>query len=78
MTRIGKAYKTLKWRREHAKPVPKLIRMCRSCGCTDNNACIHRFSGETCHWVELDLCSACICASERSLFYPPYRDPKRR
>jgi hypothetical protein len=31
-------------------------RSCRSCGCTDNNAC--RPFG--CYWVEADLCSACV------------------
>ncbi len=28
--------------------------VCRSCGCTDNNACF-----PACSWVEPDLCSAC-------------------
>jgi hypothetical protein len=36
-------------------------RHCRECGCTDNNCtgCIVR-TGEPCHWVETDLCSACV------------------
>ena len=36
------------------------IRRCRICGCTDNDCskCIER-TGEPCHWVEDDLCSAC-------------------
>ena len=33
---------------------------CRQCGCTDIDCsgCIKR-TGEPCHWVERDLCSAC-------------------
>ena len=35
-------------------------RRCRICGCTDDDCsqCIER-TGEPCHWVEEDLCSAC-------------------
>lgn len=35
-------------------------RVCRRCGCTDMDCfgCIER-TGEPCHWVEADLCSAC-------------------
>lgn len=34
---------------------------CRVCGCTDHDCrgCIER-TGEPCHWVEADLCSACV------------------
>ncbi len=37
---------------------------CRACGCTDDDCreCIER-TGEPCHWVEDDLCSACASAS---------------
>lgn len=37
------------------------MRSCRVCGCTENNAC-HTPDGPnpTCHWVEPDLCSACV------------------
>lgn len=33
---------------------------CRQCGCTDDDCteCVER-TGEACHWVEVDLCSAC-------------------
>ena len=36
-------------------------RRCRVCGCTDSNCsgCIER-TGIPCHWVEDDLCSACV------------------
>lgn len=36
------------------------IRRCQVCGCTDLNCsgCVER-TGESCHWVEADLCSAC-------------------
>jgi hypothetical protein len=34
---------------------------CRVCGCTDDDCsgCVER-TGEPCHWVEPDLCSACV------------------
>lgn len=37
------------------------IRRCRVCGCTDDDChqCIEK-TGKPCHWVEDDLCSACI------------------
>lgn len=36
------------------------IRTCRKCGCTDADCsgCIKR-TGQPCHWVGKDLCSAC-------------------
>jgi len=36
-------------------------RACRVCGCTDDNCeqCVEK-TGEPCHWVEPDLCSACV------------------
>lgn len=36
------------------------IRRCRCCGCTDDDCsvCLER-TGQPCHWVEDDLCSAC-------------------
>jgi hypothetical protein len=38
----------------------RIVRRCRVCGCTDLDCsgCIER-TGEPCHWVEYDLCSAC-------------------
>jgi hypothetical protein len=40
-------------------------RACRECGCTDVDCsgCIAR-TGRPCHWVERDLCSACVGARE--------------
>jgi hypothetical protein len=38
-------------------------RECRVCGCTDRECkpqCIELMNGEPCHWVEQDLCSACV------------------
>jgi hypothetical protein len=34
--------------------------VCRVCGCADNDCsqCVAK-TGEPCHWVEPDLCSAC-------------------
>lgn len=36
---------------------------CRRCGCTDVDCsdCVER-TGLPCHWIEKDLCSACVCA----------------
>jgi hypothetical protein len=36
------------------------VRTCRVCGCTDDDCsgCMER-TGEPCHWVSDDLCSAC-------------------
>lgn len=33
---------------------------CRVCGCTESHACPDDGSGNPCHWVERDLCSACV------------------
>lgn len=33
-------------------------RVCRVCGCSDNDACYHDDYGN-CYWVEKDLCSHC-------------------
>lgn len=37
------------------------VQSCRVCGCTntDCSRCIER-TGRPCHWVEPDLCSACV------------------
>jgi hypothetical protein len=37
------------------------VRRCRVCGCTEASACMHE--GQPCHWVDLDLCSACATAT---------------
>jgi hypothetical protein len=39
-------------------------RTCRRCGCTDADCsgCVAR-TGKPCHWVEVDLCSACMGSS---------------
>ncbi len=31
---------------------------CRDCGCTQDRACVT--DGVACHWVQPDLCSACV------------------
>jgi hypothetical protein len=40
---------------------PDPERACRVCGCTemDCRQCVEK-TGEPCHWVEEDLCSACV------------------
>jgi hypothetical protein len=44
---------------------------CRICGCTNDNACVHRETKDRCHWVEPDLCSACIDAKSRFSYKAP-------
>jgi hypothetical protein len=54
------------WRRTHQLPFKGEIiywqrkAKCRECGCTNEDCrqCIAR-NGAPCHWVEIDLCSAC-------------------
>ena len=43
-------------------------RTCRSCGCTDANACTIREDDvtTTCRWVEPDLCSGCVDLPEQT------------
>ena len=40
----------------------KAAKKCRVCGCTEDNclACAIKQGGVPCHWVEPDLCSACV------------------
>jgi hypothetical protein len=54
------AREAITWADELAKRQQEAVRRCRVCGCTDNDCsgCIAR-TGEPCHWVEQDLCSAC-------------------
>lgn len=46
---------------EASRPWLAKERTCRVCGCTELNCaeCIER-TGVPCHWVEADLCSACV------------------
>ena len=41
---------------------PEPVQTCRVCGCWQYDACLGE-NGETCHWVEADLCSACADGS---------------
>ncbi len=45
----------------------KVQRRCRVCGCTEDDCsqCIEK-TGEPCHWVDADLCSACVPATGTS------------
>lgn len=45
-----------------------MLRECRVCGCTENNCqqCIEK-TGSPCHWVEADLCSACVESPETTI-----------
>lgn len=42
------------------------VKSCRICGCTDHDCrqCIAK-TGSPCHWVEEDLCSACVPESQK-------------
>lgn len=44
-----------------SKPDISAERTCRICGCTNEDCrlCIQK-TGEPCHWVAADLCSACL------------------
>jgi ParB family transcriptional regulator, chromosome partitioning protein len=46
------------------------VRACRVCGCTEDDCrqCVEK-TGEPCHWVEDDLCSACV---EEDTAGPPW------
>lgn len=45
----------------------KTCRRCRVCGCTDDDCrqCIKQ-TGAPCHWVEPDLCSACVAPATKA------------
>jgi len=49
-------------------------RTCRACGCTEHDCrgCIER-TGEPCHWIDIDLCSACAADSGVSSVPPSLR-----
>ena len=67
----GRVYLSV-WSGETQPPVcltvdnPVAVRTCRVCGCTDANCqqCIEK-TGEPCHWVAEDLCSACVEETEK-------------
>jgi hypothetical protein len=50
---------------------PPAPQRCRSCGCTETDclACAIK-TGEPCHWVETDLCSACAAELEAKIIVP--------
>jgi hypothetical protein len=37
-----------------------ISRTCRYCGCDDLHGCVVDEDDAPCHWVEADLCSACV------------------
>lgn len=46
-------------------PVPACVgRLCRVCGCTDEDGCYVGGPGLMCGWLEDDLCSACSSAAQ--------------
>lgn len=46
---------------------------CRVCGCTDLEPCISE-GGETCAWIECDLCDFCDDAAAFQLDHPDVVD----
>ena len=50
-------------------------RTCRRCGCTQYNACEDLRLMDSCSWVELDLCSACLTGPEFKRFLAGIRKP---
>jgi len=50
-------------------------RTCRRCGCTQYNACEDDRLMDSCSWVELDICSACLSAPEFKRFLAGHRKP---
>ena len=48
-------------------------RACRRCGCTYFRACVDKW-GTPCHWVEQDLCSACVGIPRPGLTYVAMRE----
>ena len=63
------AGEVLKPKKEKKAPLkknkPAEERKCRVCGCTENDCrqCVEK-TGSPCHWVEDDLCSACVAEAE--------------
>lgn len=53
----------------------KKERTCRRCGCTQYNACEDLRLMDSCSWVELDLCSACLTGPEFKRFMAGQRKP---
>ena len=51
-----KAKKATKKTKKKAKPK---VQTCRECGCTDDNACVDKGTGDTCGWAEDNLCTFC-------------------
>lgn len=49
------------------------VRSCRSCGCTDTNACVHPDLGSVCCWEGPDLCSGCCEDAVPGWVHPPVR-----
>lgn len=39
---------------------PAVEQKCRLCGCTETTPCSDIETGETCHWIKPNLCSACV------------------
>lgn len=58
-TKADKKKKTGKKATKKKKEAKPKVQTCRVCGCTDDKACVDKETGETCTWVEEDLCSKC-------------------
>lgn len=49
--------------------------VCRTCGCSEQRACVELASGACCSWSEPDLCSACAASSSGDWQHPDPFDP---
>jgi len=49
----------------HLSSMAEVATPCRGCGCADWMACVDSDTGQRCHWVEPDLCSACAEQMEK-------------
>lgn len=58
--------------RSRKSEVQKKERFCRRCGCTYHKPCVDRL-GQSCFWVERDLCSHCLTAAEKRLVQVPLK-----
>lgn len=50
---------------------------CRSCGCTDRNACVNLLLTTTCSWAAVDLCTGCAPDAVPGWQHPVARVPHR-
>lgn len=61
-----------------SKSKSKRALTCRRCGCDNDHACLDPVRPRiACHWVERNLCSACLSPQERRRYEKGYDHPSR-